>query len=248
MRYFWGYKNHCVIDAESELPVWEITRPANVHETKICIPEFRKLQKEFSFTIKAVAGDSSFDTEKILSFIKEELCAKPVIAKNPRNQGPDLQINSHGKVVCIANLEMACRGTSYMKDKKTAYKIFVCPLHHYKKLQKKYIWCPMNHPKFSSQKGCCHTIRVDDNVRHSIDYDSARFKAIYKKRTGSERVFSRLLSICMQNITNHGLNAVANKCTIAHITVLLIALAAYNLGYKDKTRFVKTFVPNFLTN
>jgi len=41
-----------------------------------------------------------------------------------------------------------------------------------------------------------------------------------------------------------GLNAIANHCTIAHITVLLVALTAVKSGNQDKIRFVKKFLPN----
>jgi hypothetical protein len=43
-----------------------------------------------------------------------------------------------------------------------------------------------------------------------------------------------------------GYNANCNHATIAHISVLLVALTAYTNGQKDKMRFVKSFVPNFL--
>ncbi len=64
------------------------------------------------------------------------------------------------------------------------------------------------------------------------------------KRTSSERAFSRLLSLCMQKPSVYGLNAVSNNCTIAHITVLLVALTAVKAGRKDKLRFVKKLIPN----
>jgi len=48
----------------------------------------------------------------------------------------------------------------------------------------------------------------------------------------------------MQTPTVIGLQATQNHCTIAHISVLLIALAAHRLGFGDKIRFVKTFLPN----
>jgi hypothetical protein len=51
----------------------------------------------------------------------------------------------------------------------------------------------------------------------------------------------------MQNPTVKGLRAVRNHCTIAHITVLLVALTAHKMGCEDKIRFVKSFVPSFLT-
>jgi len=71
-----------------------------------------------------------------------------------------------------------------------------------------------------------------------------QFKKIYNLRSGSERIFSRLLNLCMQNPSVRGLQAISNHCTIAHITVLLIALAAAKTGNKDKIRFVKSFLPN----
>lgn len=251
IHYFWGYKNHSIVDTDLELPVWEATKKANVHESTLFIPMFEALQQKFHFRIRTVMGDSSFDAEYILAYIKNHLQAKPRIPRNPRNTQPSPGLyTKDNKIICFGGLEMVDRGTSYMKKKNKRYRIFVCPLHHYKKKQivKQHIVCPIFHPKFFSQKGCCHTIRVDNNIRDTIDYGSDRFKKDYTKRTASERVFSRLLTICMQDISLRRENAVKNKCTIAHITVLLVALAAFELGYKDKIRFVKTFVPNFLVS
>jgi len=249
IQYFWGYKNHVIADADSELPVWEATYQANVHENKVFIPLFNSLKSEFILNIKHVIGDSAFDTESIINFISQKLHAQPIIAQNPRNIKQSIPVTKKAhKVVCIAGLEMADRGCAFMKSQNKTYRIYACPIHHYKKLQKKYLWCPMNHSKFVSQKGCYHTERVDsgNTIRKNIDYDSETFKKIYSKRTGSERLFSRLLSVCMQNISIKGLNAVRNNCTIAHITVLLVALASVELGYNNKIRFVKTFIPNYL--
>jgi transposase len=35
VRYFWGYRNHVINDTATELPIWEITMPANVHDAKV---------------------------------------------------------------------------------------------------------------------------------------------------------------------------------------------------------------------
>jgi hypothetical protein len=48
----------------------------------------------------------------------------------------------------------------------------------------------------------------------------------------------------MQRPSVYGLNAVANHCTIAHITVSLVALTAAKIGQIDKVRFVKKFLPH----
>jgi hypothetical protein len=48
----------------------------------------------------------------------------------------------------------------------------------------------------------------------------------------------------MQDPSVIGLAATDNHCTIAHITVLLIALTATKTGNNDKIRFIKNFLPN----
>jgi transposase len=44
ISYFWGYRNHVIIDAKEELPVWEITKPANVQDSVMFIPLFDLMQ------------------------------------------------------------------------------------------------------------------------------------------------------------------------------------------------------------
>lgn len=235
-----------MIDSASELPLWEVTRPANVHESSLFIPLFEDLRKEFNLPIRAVVGDSALDAEHILNYISKVLGAQPIIARNPRHDPKLPPRYAQGKMFCIAGLEMARRGTSFMRKKNRRFLIFVCPIHHYKKLRK-HIWvCPINHPQFFKQRGCCHTVRIDDNVRGKINYQSKKFKDLYNKHTASERVFSRLLRICMESVSVRGFEATRNRFTIAHITVLLVALAAAKTGHKDKIRYVRSFVPNFL--
>ena len=95
-------------------------------------------------------------------------------------------------------------------------------------------------------RGCNVLIRLEPSIRTKIDYNTREFKKLYNTRTSGERVFSRLLAIAMQNPTVRGLNAIQNHVTIAHITVLLVALTAHRTGQNDKIRFVKSFVPNFM--
>jgi len=86
---------------------------------------------------------------------------------------------------------------------------------------------------------------ADPSIRNSIDYGSQTFKKLYALRTSSERIFSRFLTFCMQDPSIRGLNANANVCTIAHITLLAIALSAVRAGQADKIRFIKRLVPHF---
>ena len=44
---FWGYRNHVIFDSLSELPVFELTKPANVFDSKVTVPAFKELKKNF---------------------------------------------------------------------------------------------------------------------------------------------------------------------------------------------------------
>lgn len=131
------------------------------------------------------------------------------------------------------------------KDRgKSRLKFVYYPITHSKKFAREISWCPWNHPKFTNGKGCIAYLRGDRSIRDSIDYGSQSFKRIYNLRIGLERAFSRLLTLCRQKPFVKGLNATSNHCTIAHITVLLVALTAIKSVNQDKIRFVKKFLPN----
>jgi hypothetical protein len=249
VQYFWGYRNHTVTDTNTELPIWEITKPANVQDSIMFIPIFDLLQKQFNLNIEAVMADGIYDTAAILKYILHTLKAKPRITINPRNTQTSDEIEiryaKSGNRICEANLEMLSRGTFYDKSQDRWRHKWVCPVYHSKQIQKKYFLCPIFHPKFFSQKGCYAYRRIDDDIRKEIDYGSESFKKDANLRTCAERVFSRLLAICMQNPSVIGLNTIANHCTIAHITVLLVALTAANSNFKEQIRFIKSFLPNF---
>lgn len=188
-------------------------------------------------------ADAAYDSEDNLKFVIDNLHALPRIARNLRWEKPrEIKLSSTGCRICIAGFEMICWGK--FKDRGKIRKKFVSPITHCKKLAKQVPTCPWNHPAFQKGKGCTAYLRGDEDLRKEIDYGSNIFKEHYNKRTSSERVFPRLLTLCMQKPRVYGLNTILNHCTIAHITVLSIALTAAKLGQTDKVRFVKKFLPN----
>ena len=247
ISWFWGYRNHVLTDAHTELPVWERTQPANVSDLPPGREALRWAKTFFGPAIKAVTADAEYDSEDILVFIARDMLAKPVVPRNPRNEQTTEHTLRGQAVYCAANLPMSHRGK--MTDRKTgiAYRIYSCPLHWRSKIRQTYLLCPVNHPKFLSQKGCNVLIRLTPSIRTQIAYGSADFAKIYNQRTNVERVFSRLLAVTCQEPTVRGLNATRNHVTIAHIAVLLVATAAHRDGYPNKARFVRSYVPNFMT-
>jgi len=249
VQFFWGYKNHILNDAVSELPVAEITTPANIHDSQLLVPQLKYFKGHFPLRIQAVIGDAGFDSSSIIEFIVKNLKAKPVIAKNPRvGSNPDIRLSSNGIPVCIAGLELISWGKFYDKKRGYVRHKFVCPLKARKKIARKVGFCPWNHPNFFNNRfGCVVNLKedADPSIRNSIDYGSQTFKKLYALRTSSERIFSRFLTFCMQDPSIRGLNANSNVCTIAHTTLLALALSAVRNGQSDKIRFIKRLVPHF---
>jgi hypothetical protein len=244
--FFWGYRNHITVDLDTELPLSEQTHPANFHETGCAISLLQTCRDELHLPIQSVCADSNYDTEPILAYIIEQLRAEPIIASHPRRRS-NPQFRVKGKVVlCPADLPMVSKGRMTPKRTGITYQQYCCPLHYSKKSGSQLLFCPAQHPKFFTQKGCNYLLRLSHSYRSQIPYGSSHFVELYKKRTSIERVFSRLLSIVMQKPTVYGLQAIRNHCTIAHITVLLVATAAYHEGHHDKLAFVRSFVPNFM--
>ena len=247
VNYFWGYRNHVLGDAVTELPLEEATHPANVHELTPARTFLRWVHRTFGEEVDAVAADAQFDSEDVLEFILNTLKAAPVIPVNPGRAQPITHTVRKGKVYCSAELEMVHRGKMTLKSTGITYRQYSCPLHWRKSTAKQFLFCPIQHPKYFEQKGCNVLIRLTPTVRSKIPYGSAPFIETYKKRTSVERIFSRLLAIAAQQPTVRGLAAVSNHATVAHITVLLVAKAAHVSGHPDKLRFVRSFVPSFFT-
>jgi len=246
IRYFWGYRNHIVSDTATELPVWEMVEPANICETKIAKSMIRETKSFFNINFETVVADAHFDTEDFLTFVINELKALAIIPRNPRNEQPKGYQIKGNNVICEASLPMYRKGK--MRNKRTGilYCQYSCPINYDPTIRKQYIMCPIFHTKFVNGKGCNALIRLQPSIREKIEYGTQQFKKLYSSRISVERIFSRLLSITMQNPTVRGLYSIGNHVTIAHLAVSLVALTAQRTGQIDKIRFVKSFVPNFL--
>lgn len=245
IRYFWGYRNHVIIDTASELPIAEITQPANIHETKVARSLLEDMNNNFQLPCQYVTADASYDWEEFLKFIMNDLKAVPVIPPNPRRTSHN-STTEKNKIICDAGIPMYRKGKMRNKKNGILYCQYTCPIVYDKNIRHQYIICPVFQPRFLNGKGCNVLIRLEPSVRDQIDYGSQKFKNLYKSRSSVERTFSRLLSVAMQNPTVKGLKTIRNHATIAHISVLLVAMAASESGQRDKIRFIKSFVPNFM--
>ncbi|MBL7131209.1 MAG: transposase [Candidatus Omnitrophica bacterium] len=138
IQFFWGYRNHIVNDAVSELPLAEVTKPANIHEAILLIPQLRYLKNTFKLLPRAVIADSAFDSASIIDYVVKDLKAKPVIAKNPRRGDKyNVKLSSKGIPICSAGFEMMNQGKYYDKEQNRIRHKFICPIKARKSFARK---------------------------------------------------------------------------------------------------------------
>ena len=105
--------------------------------------------------------------------------------------------------------------------------------------------CPCNHKCWNNGKknrGCTKYVTVPDDYRLSIDRQSIAFKSVYALRTEAERYNSRFKQAGCERVFVRNGNSTKNLNTIAHISLLSIAITAVitkkNVSYRS-TKSVK---------
>ncbi|MEE1495747.1 MAG: transposase, partial [Clostridium sp.] len=89
--------------------------------------------------------------------------------------------------------------------------------------------CPCHHKNFYNGKkhrGCTKYLTLPDDLRLSIDRDSKYFKSNYSLRTECERYNSRFKNTGQERMWVRNKASVTNLNTLAHISLLAVAVAA----------------------
>lgn len=115
---------------------------------------------------------------------------------------------------------------------------FCCPLKSSKDVD-----CPCHHKNFYNGKkhrGCTKYITIPDDLRFSIDRNSKYFKNNYSLRTECERYNSRFKNTGQERMWVRNRSSVTNLNTIAHISLLAVAIATITSGTGQSYRKLKT--------
>ncbi len=246
LHFCWGYRNHAIVDTETEICLVEISLPINIKDEIVAKKLLRKLKKLYKIKDGIIIlGDKAYDTKDIFNLIVYKLKGIPIIPKNPRNTKERIT-DEQGRPICEAKISMAFDGI-FSDNNRTRAK-FRCPIKRLKKIRKEYNnMCPIEHTKFVNGKkyGCTAYITIPDDARALIHalmkkYSEA-FQKIRKKRKAIERYFARLQALRSETPLFFNKNSIANSTTIAHISLSAVALAAIALKKLQKIRSYKTF-------
>ena len=222
-EFYWGYKNHVLVDCISGLPIYEITTTAEVADSTVAPDILAGTHAFLPVTECTFLADKGYDAKSIYNQVRELYDGECIIPLNKRNtKNPKLL--PQGNPVCEAGLAMWKDGK--FSDRGRTRQKFCCPLKSSQNTD-----CPCHHKNFYNGKkhrGCTKyvTIPDEDDLRLSIDRNSKYFKNSYSLRTECERYNSRFKNTGQERVWVRNKSSVTNLNTLAHISLLAVAVAA----------------------
>lgn len=219
--YYWGYKNHVLVDCISGLPLYELTTPANVADSTVVEEILAAANSTLPIQECTFLGDKGYDVKAVYDLVKDIYDGQAVIPLNKRNtKNPD-QLPA-GRLLCSAGLAMHKDGKTF--DNGRVRQKFCCPLRASQSGH-----CPCDHKNWNNGKrrrGCTKYLTLPSDYRLSIDRECLQFKRAYALRTECERYNSRFKASGQERLWIRNANSASNLNTLAHISALAVALAA----------------------
>ncbi len=225
-EFYWGYKNHVLVDCISGLPLYEVTTPANVTDASVAEGILAAANAVLPLRECTFLADKGYDVRDIYNTVKDVYEGEAFIPLNKRGTKDPRKL-AVGNPICEAGLAMH-------KDGKTSdghgglRQKYCCPFR-----QSKSGDCPCNHKCWNNgrkNRGCTKYKSISNDYRRSIDRDCLRFKRIYSLRTECERYNSRFKDTGQERLWVHNASSAANLNTLAHIAMLAVACAAVQAG------------------
>ena len=226
-EFYWGYKNHVLVDCISGLPIYEMTTTAEVHDATVALDILAATHSFQPITDCIFLADKGYDVKNIYNQVKELYNGECIIPLNKRNtKNPKLL--PQGNPICEAGLAMWKDGKFSDCGRLKSSKDTLCPCHH------------KNFYNGKKHRGCTRYLTIPDDLRLSIDRDSKYFKSNYSLRTECERYNSRFKNTGQERMWVRNKASVTNLNTLAHISLLAVAVAAITSHSGQSYRKLKT--------
>jgi len=235
-EYYWGYKNHVLSDCITGLPIFELTTTADVGDSTVALDILNRTNAFLPIDECSFIADKGYDSNKIYDAIRDVYHGDCFIPINPRNT-KNLKKLPVGNPICEAGLAMHRDGR--FTEKGFTRQKFCCPFKRTAHLHD----CPCSHKNFKKggkATGCTKYFPLPDNYRLSINRDSRHFKSVYSLRSECERYNSRFKSTGQERLWVRNGKSTENLNSIAHISLLAVALAAVVTRSKASYRCFKS--------
>lgn len=233
-EFYWGYKNHTLVDLISGLPIYELTTTANVSDPTVALDILSSTHEFLPLDECTFVADKGYDINLIYDTVDELYDGESIIPLNKRNsKDRDLY---EGTLLCDAGLKMKNGGT--FSDSGRTRRKFICPIR-----TSKTDTCACNHKNFFNGKktrGCNRYITVPNTLRLRVDRNSKYFKTTYSLRSECERYNSRFKRTGQERAFVRNISSVTNLNTIAHISLLAVVISSIKSKSNQSYRKLKS--------
>lgn len=234
-EFYSGYKNHVLVDCIFGLLIYEITITAEAADSTVALDILANTHTFLPLTECTFLADKGYDVKSIYNQVKELFDGECIILLNKRNTKKP-KLLPHGNPVCEAGLAMWKDGK--FSDRGRTHQKFCCPL----KVPQNTGY-PCHHKNFYNGKkhrGGTKYITIPDDLRLSIDRNSKYFKNNYSLRTECERYNSHFKNTGQERMWVRNKSYVTNLNTLAHISLLAVAVAAIASQSRQSYRKLKS--------
>ena len=148
-EYYWGYKNHILVDCITGLPIFEMTTTADVADSTVVLDILSQTNDFLSIEECTFFADKGYDVKAIYNAVKDIYHGECFIPINKRNTKNPKKLST-GHPICEAGLAMHKDG-KFSDNGRTRQK-YCCPFK-----RSKSGCCPCNHKNWNNGKktrGC----------------------------------------------------------------------------------------------
>lgn len=104
-EFYWGYKNHVLVDCITGLPIFELTTTADVHDSTVAIEILSRTNSFLPIEDCTFLADKGYDAKAIYNTVKDVYHGEAVIPLNPRGTKNPKKLPV-GNPICDAGLAM----------------------------------------------------------------------------------------------------------------------------------------------
>jgi len=224
-EWYWGYASGVVatkVAGRGEFILAELTQTFEKGDVRYFFPLMQMVENRLGFRPRYAALDAAFDAFYVYEYFHNP--AHDGFAAVPLNQpnGHIRQFDAHGLPLCEAGLAMPVRKTYTDRTKAIIHHrraFHACPLLFPQPSAQS---CPVSNPKW--RKGGCSVqipVSIGARLRHRLDRDGSRYKAVYAHRTAVERIFSRAVYYGIERPKLRSQPAITNYNTLIYLLINL---------------------------
>ncbi len=229
-EYYWGYGSGVVV---AKVPNWgefvlaEMTQTFDQGDATYFFPLMRQTEERLGYRPRYGTFDAAFDAWYVYAYFHREndpdygFAAVPFSEKG-NYKAKQRRFSPEGLPLCKAGLAMPLKMT--FTDRTTCLVqhergLYVCPLQFPAVTTRT---CPVHEPRW--KRGGCTAMMptsIGARLRHTLDRDSERYKAIFRQRTATERINSQAKALGIERPHWRNGQAIANENTLIYVLINL---------------------------